>query len=207
MRRPGSGLRRIGLESMLMTPKPIRRIGAYLVADEDGYLPSPAGTAIAAPWSAAVESLVAAYLAEWGQDLHSIYVRGSVARGLALVGVSDLDSFAFQARYFRHHLDTFLHEYPAEPDEGKPGFVAWLAKRFLRLGMELVMVEEGRYTSDLYLCYASFAKHYPARGGQMRRALELAVNPVADRASEAFLREFGAWLAVEAERFRRASHQ
>lgn len=218
---------------------------------------------------------------EWGPDLHSVYIRGSVARSLAIPDVSDIDNFGvlntgvavtdrrrlsrwsevvnrefeerfrlvagdevdlvpfesvldrtspyafivkteavcvhgnsladvlepfhlseanFQTRYFRQHLDVFINEYPAEPAHGRPGFVAWLAKRFLRLGMELVMEKENRYTRDLYLCYESFAGHYPLRAESMYRALELAVNPEANVEVESFLREFGEWLAGESDK-------
>ena len=234
-------------------------------------------------WSEAVEVLKDAYLERWGDAVHSIYIRGSVAKGLAVKGISDLDSFAvmqprwdntvthealeawmekvegviqttfpfvesievgleayngvldraniytfiiktdavcvhgeslarkidpykpdaeiaFQTRYFREHLNYFLDEYPQEPDGEKADFLAWLMRRFLRLGMELVMMKEQRYTRDLYLCYESFAKHYPGREGEMYRALELALNPEASRESERFAQTFGAWLEGEAER-------
>lgn len=262
----------------------VRRLGAFWPTDASGNLVGPAARgAIADGWAEAVDYLVGAYLEEWGEVLHSVYVRGSVARGLAVAGVADLDTFAvlapgledtgdtrrlnawdervqnalraefpfvagveadlvpfadaldranpyaftikaealcmhgedlspslepfapspeiaFQARWFRYHLDTFVAEYPAEPEEQKPGFIAWLMKRFLRLGMELVMVEEGQYTRDLYLCYETFSLHYPARADAMRRALELAINPAVGPEAEAFALEFGSWLAAEAER-------
>ena len=272
------------LELVAMDRTVIERIGTYLEVDEQGFLGGVAGGAgIAAPWASVVEALVRRYVEGWGNDLHSVYVRGSVAKGLAVEGVSDLDSFAvvvsgpsdatgrvsidewarvveegiqgafpfvagvevdvvpleaaldrarieafvlktqavcvhgmdvadrtepfvlgpevaFQTRFFRQHLEAFVRGYAHEPVADRPGFLGWMLRRFLRLGMELVMVEEGRYTRDLYLCYESFAKHYPTQAGRMRRALELAVNPIADRESEAFVRSFGAWLAGEADR-------
>ena len=48
------------------------------------------------------------------------------------------------------------------------------------------MVKEQRYTRDLYLCYESFAKHYPEKEREMYRALELAINPKTDRDTERF---------------------
>lgn len=265
-----------------MTPSPIQRIGAYLQTDKDGFLPGPAaGQQINEPWASAVAMLTGHYLREWGPDLLSVYVRGSVARGLAIPGVSDIDSFGvlaaeatgtdprrlrewsdavdtevrqafphvagvevdlvpfgvmldrqnyysfvmkteavcvhgenlaglvqpfrlseanFQTRFLREHLSVFIEEFPEEPAADKPGFVAWIAKRFLRLGMELVMEKEQRHTRDLYLCYESFARHYPAEAGAMQRSLELAVNPVANDDVEAFLQQFGSWLAGEADR-------
>ncbi len=262
----------------------IKRIGNYLETDEQGFLQSRADAAnVTGPWRAAVEEVKKAYLEQWPETIHSVYVRGSIAKGLAVEGTSDIDSFAvlkpgcgqelsyeavkawaealektvredfsfvtgvevgletfeeaqnrenpyalilkteaacvygedvaneiapykpgpdmaFQTKYFRSHLETFLSEYPAEPEADKPEFINWMMRRFLRLGMELVMVEEQRFTRDLYLCYESFAKHYPGKAAEMYRALELAVNPVLGDATEGFVKGFGEWLACEAER-------
>ncbi len=251
-------------------------MGTYLAADVHGFLPArPPGGAMVEPWSTAVRVLVGGYLDEWGSAVHSVYVRGSVARNLAVPGLSDLDSFCvlrpeagtgrtglagwsaainrelhgqfpflsgvevdllpvesvldrrnfysfvlkceavclhgedlsgllepfhlsevnYQTRYFREHMDEFLTEWPREPEEDRPGFIAWLAKRMLRLGMELVMEREKRYTRDLYLCYESFATHHPEQEAAMYRVLELAMNPVTDDETVMLLREFGGWLA------------
>ena len=107
---------------------------------------------------------------------------------------------AFQTKHFQQHLDLFWDEYPQEPEAEKADFLAWLMRRFLRLGMELVMVKEKRYTRDLYLCYESFAKHYPEKKGEMYRALELALNPKVSEETERFINSFGTWLAEEADR-------
>ncbi len=267
-----------------MAPTAVKRIGNYLETDEQGFLQSRADAAnVTGAWRAAVEAVGQAYREKWSTGIHSIYVRGSIAKGLAVEGTSDVDSLAvlkpsyeqifsydefgiwakaverrvqekfpfvtgvefglepfeearnrespyalilkieaacvygenlaeeiapykpgpemaFQTKYFRSHLETFLSEYPAEPEADKPEFLNWIMRRFLRLGMELVMVEEQRFTRDLYLCYESFAKHYPEKATEMYRALELAVNPVLGDATETFVKEFGAWLAREAER-------
>ena len=267
-----------------MTRGTIKRIGNYLETDEQGFLQSRADPAnVTGPWREVVEAVTTAYLEQWPTSIHSIYVRGSIAKGLAVEGTSDIDSFtvlkpgceqdfsyeavkvwaetveqnvkekfpfvtgveigletfeeaqnrenpyalilkmeaacvygedvaneiapykpgpdmAFQTKYFRSHLETFLSEYPAEPEVDKPEFINWMMRRFLRLGMELVMAEEQRFTRDLYLCYESFAKHYPGKAAEMYRALELAVNPVLGEATGTYAETFGAWLAQEAER-------
>ena len=267
-----------------MTSIPVKRIGSYLELDEHGYLQSRAdATKLKGEWLRAVQMLVDAYLERWSKDIHSIYVRGSLAKGLAVKGVSDIDSFAvlmpgkvqtesydefgvwaegveqniqkafpfvagvefgletfervrerdnpytftikteaacvygqslvesidpyrlspevaFQTRFFGQHLKQFNSEYPNEPEDDKPAFIVWLMRRFLRLGMELVMVGEKRYTRDLYFCYESFAKHYPEQAAEMYRALELAVNPRTGPATDSLVQEFGAWLTGEAER-------
>lgn len=261
----------------------IKRIGNYLEVDEYGRLQSRADAAnIGSDWQPAVEMLVSAYTERWGKSIHSIYVRGSLAKGLAVKDVSDIDSFAvlesgkalpsyeqvgpwahetearireaypfvsgvevgleafsgledrdnpytfilkteaacvyghsliesvepyelspeiaIQTRYFEQHLAQFTEEYPDEPEAEKPEFIVWLMRRFLRLGMELVMLDERRYARDLYFCYESFAKHYPDQDAQMYYALELAINPETGATTESFVQRFGAWLSGEAER-------
>ncbi len=61
------------------------------------------------------------------------------------------------------------------------------------------MEKEQRFTRDLYLVYESFADHYPEKRNEMFHALDLAVNPVATREAEDFTRNFGDWLAREAD--------
>jgi hypothetical protein len=49
---------------------------------------------IIAPWDLLVDRIVAAYKEVFHERLHSIYLRGSVARGTAVAGQSDIDAFA-----------------------------------------------------------------------------------------------------------------
>lgn len=255
-------------------------MGTYLEVDERGYLTRVANvSAIQERWSDAVEATRRAYLTKWGNGLHSVYIRGSVAKGSAIEHVSDIDSFAvisdgtveaadydawetrtekdlqqrfphvagfeldcipvdnaiardnihalviklesvcvfgedlaaridgfkptaemaFQTRWFHHHLDMFQSAYPQETASERVGWIGWIMRRFLRLGMELVMEQEQRFTRDLYLCYESFASHYPEQEGDMFRSLELAVNSVADPETSFFTRRFGKWLTEEAD--------
>jgi ribosomal protein S12 methylthiotransferase accessory factor len=53
----------------------------------------------------------------------------------------------------------------------------WIAKKIVRAGYDLVLVEEGRFTRDLFPCYSGFADHFPAMEGWMREALSLAIEP------------------------------
>ncbi|MEM7336765.1 MAG: hypothetical protein AAF490_32130 [Chloroflexota bacterium] len=74
----------------------IRKHGNVLKTDENGYLISDASLEkIIPPWDMAVSFIKDAYIKHLGQQLHSVYIRGSVARGLAVEGLSDLDSLAF----------------------------------------------------------------------------------------------------------------
>ncbi|MEM9542579.1 MAG: hypothetical protein AAGA60_24190, partial [Cyanobacteria bacterium P01_E01_bin.42] len=78
---------------------------------------------------------------------------------------------------------------------------AWLCRSIVRSGFELVMEREQAYTRDLYLNYAVFARYFPAREREMRRALQLAISPSAQRSGLlVFWREFGHWLTEQIDR-------
>ncbi len=73
----------------------VRKQGTLLRADADGCLVSDASTRkIMPPWRATVDHTVGTYVRHFGDRVHSIYVRGSVPRGFAIEGVSDVDTFA-----------------------------------------------------------------------------------------------------------------
>lgn len=73
----------------------ILKIGRLLKTDKDGYIISESSTdKIASPWKEAVEEIKNAYLTHLGDVVHSIYVRGTVSRGEAIEGISDIDTFA-----------------------------------------------------------------------------------------------------------------
>jgi hypothetical protein len=61
------------------------------------------------------------------------------------------------------------------------------------------MERERAYTRDLYYCWQGFSRHYPGRSPDMRRALELAVDPSDGDAAEALslLRGLGSWEVKE----------
>lgn len=74
-------------------------------------------------------------------------------------------------------------------------------KRIIRTGFDLVMEREGKYTPALYLCYSSFVKYYAEKEAEMRRALELYLNPpVQVEVLSAFVESFGPWLEDEIKR-------
>jgi uncharacterized protein len=81
---------------MTTTTTTIRPVGSYFELDEHGCVVNPASAdRILAPWDSVVAQVVDACRAELGARLHSIYARGSVSRGAAVVGLSDIDMFAF----------------------------------------------------------------------------------------------------------------
>lgn len=72
--------------------KQILPIGTVLKTDEEGHLISQSSVeTIREPWKSLVDEIVAAYARHLGADLHSLYIRGSVARGTAIEGISDID--------------------------------------------------------------------------------------------------------------------
>lgn len=69
--------------------------GRFLQVDEDGYLvPDLDARQLTGPWGDLVRASVEVYQRIYGEALHSVYVRGSVARGLAVEGLSDVDTWA-----------------------------------------------------------------------------------------------------------------
>lgn len=73
----------------------ILEIGSVIPVDAEGYLVRDLDAARIQPrWREAVDFAVALYREHLGADLSSVYVRGSVARGEAVEGVSDVDTFA-----------------------------------------------------------------------------------------------------------------
>jgi hypothetical protein len=73
----------------------VTKTGTFLAHDEHGYLISDAAfDKIVPPWREAVDYARQLEVQRLGVRLHSLYLRGSVPRGAALLGRSDLDLFA-----------------------------------------------------------------------------------------------------------------
>lgn len=70
--------------------------GSYFETDEEGFLVNPASVEKIQPeWRAAIDDVVEVFKKKYGDNLKSVYVRGSVSKGEAVQGISDLDTFAF----------------------------------------------------------------------------------------------------------------
>jgi uncharacterized protein len=261
----------------------IRKSGVFLEKDKQGFLLSDSSfQKITQPWLEAVEAARQIEIRRLGERMHSLYLRGSAARGRAVQGRSDLDLFAvvfddergagqsppwseeerksflerfpfvvsvesseislanvfgpfhyyrfaiktaavciagedllpqiepYKAdapiaeewfRIFPHFIDQFQHEIQETTDpEREKGLCMDIMKVFLRSGMLLVMRRTMTHSRDLYPSYQAFSTIYPEREPQMMRALELAVNPIADaKELVPFVREFGTWMNGAAE--------
>lgn len=75
--------------------KSISPVGSFLETDNDGFLICQASPSkIIEPWQALAHELKQYYLNALDATIYGIYLRGSVATGQAIEGLSDIDSFA-----------------------------------------------------------------------------------------------------------------
>jgi hypothetical protein len=73
----------------------ILEIGQVLETNDAGFIVNHTGAEkIIDPWKPVVEAVRDGYVSQLGDNLHSVYIRGSVARGLARERISDVDSIA-----------------------------------------------------------------------------------------------------------------
>ena len=255
----------------------IRPMGSYFEVDTEGYVVNPASLENIQPeWKPLVDDIVETYKAVYGAYLTQVYARGPGAKGQAVRGVSDIDTFAYvdqSPEYVRENgisdeLQKALEEKydfvqgiemsvssldqvsdkriilnqsvcvygePIEVTKLKPGkemaihapalhkrmarfegFLergdipddemkdrcVWFMKTFLRVGFELTMDREHKYTRDLYPCYETFAKYYPEHEPEMRRALDLVLNPTADKQEmKKVMDTLGQWLVSEVPKY------
>src|SRR5690606_1106666 len=90
---------------------------------------------------------------------------------------------AFQAMSLENNLRAAFDLLNRLPDQSEAveSIGASLLKRMIRAGFEICLDQENRYTNDLYTSWLVFAKYYPGQAALMYQALELAINPVADK--------------------------
>ncbi len=80
---------------MKSTSIPIRAIGNYLPQDKNGFIINDLSIEkIDKKWLPILEIITTTYHQELGENLVSVYIRGSVPRNLAVDNISDLDTFA-----------------------------------------------------------------------------------------------------------------
>lgn len=72
------------------------------------------------------------------------------------------------------------------------------SRQLIRAAFGLVMLKEMRLTRDFYWSYQAFAKEYPDKETEARRALELCFLPrISQEEFSVLVREFAAWVAME----------
>lgn len=114
------------------------KMGRFYECDAEGYLVNDTSRDyLEGKWLAAVEDATTACIESFGDSLRSLYVRGSVPRGLAVEGISDLD------------LICLLHDRNTEPDRGTTR-TAEIERPFLErhpfVGeLEVVITDEDEY--------------------------------------------------------------
>ena len=73
----------------------IKNIGRFCPTDSKGFIINDSSlNKIKPEFYKVIEKVVEKYKTHLGEDLHSIYIRGSIPRGLGIDCVSDLDTFA-----------------------------------------------------------------------------------------------------------------
>lgn len=73
----------------------IQEIGSFFETDKDGYIINSASkNKIAEKYWPVLNDIVELYKQEFGEKLISVYLRGSVAKGTAIDGIADIDTFA-----------------------------------------------------------------------------------------------------------------
>ncbi len=73
----------------------VREIGSFFKLDSSGYVMNEASmNYVLPPWDEVIKKIKKAYIDNLGSSLHSIYLRGSVVRGINPGEISDVDTFA-----------------------------------------------------------------------------------------------------------------
>jgi uncharacterized protein len=263
----------------------IKNIGHFCRTDSRGHIINDSSiNAIKPEFKYIIDAVIETYQSYLGEHLHSVYIRGSIPRGLGIDNVSDLDTIAITNKnidaidlnwvdkaeqalnenfkavdgvelsfYFIENIlettnfsiipfmikthsicvygkdiSVFLPNYKADKTLANEHLVnlrsqiqqakeeltgnedvedvldccRWIMKIIVRAGLALVLVEENKYTRDLYPAYKLFSEHFPSKESEMKQALEYAVNPISN--SEViinFLNELGEWMISITEKW------
>ena len=95
--------------------------GSYFQTDKEGFLVNPASPEkLQSEWRPAIDDAIEAYKNQYGDKLKNVYVRGSVAKGEAVKGISDLDTFAYvdmpqdeiTYNWARSAIEEMVQKYP-----------------------------------------------------------------------------------------------
>ncbi len=74
----------------------IKPTGSYFNIDKDGFVINPASAEkIQEEWKPVIEDVIDSYKKLYKDKLKNVYIRGSVAKGEAVLDISDIDAFAY----------------------------------------------------------------------------------------------------------------
>lgn len=78
----------------------IKPIGRFFPQDENGFILNDTSfESISTAWRPVIEKIKNSYLEHFDKQVHSIYIRGSIPRGMQVDGFSDVDVFALLYDY------------------------------------------------------------------------------------------------------------
>lgn len=230
----------------------------------------------------ALDTVLKSLLRSLSSKVHSIYLRGSLPRGLGIEGVSDIDLLVvtklplnnkeflelgkiesegmphfpfingieiglysiediaspshfsiipfmiktFSVCLYGDNLQALLPEFKADEKLANEHIVnvesqlkqakhdlignedvedikdccTWIMKIIIRCGLAFVIMKENTYTRDLYPAYKLFSKYFPNKQGEMKTALNYAINPSLNNEEIlSLLDSFGDWIINQAE--------
>lgn len=234
----------------------IKKIGGYCDLDDGGYIINPASTEKINPkFTPIIERIIAFYKDVFKDDINSIYLRGSLPRGMFVNQISDIDSFALIKRINTNwqsvsegeleslsiisdypfiraidfkvntYNDNFAKEFPyvatmiktqsicifgtnissllpkaridrylvlnihiysetykrvlknCEENYENLLLFRYFMKITIKSAFELTIYREKMFTTDLYYCYKSFIRLYPAKKIEIREVFVAFLNP------------------------------
>ncbi|GAQ89297.1 hypothetical protein KFL_005080060 [Klebsormidium nitens] len=95
----------------------VKKLGELQALDENMCIPNNTSwDKVGQEWADAIKATLGVYQSSFGDRLVSVYVRGSVPRGLAVAGISDLDMLAY---VFQDNLNSLPRPHTTSAPENK----------------------------------------------------------------------------------------
>jgi len=121
----------------------VEEIGSYFDLDENSFIINPSDWSnVPSKWHAPIDEIQNAYLDYFQDSLHSLYLRGSLARGTYVAGISDIDFIGLVQRETKWEHVVFEND------------------------LELELKSKFPFVSDLELMVSAYSKNllasYPA---------------------------------------------
>ena len=124
----------------------IRNIGSYLTCDDNGYLiDDNEKNQLQSKWMTPVYKLVNLIILKTANDLVSIYLRGSVARGTAIDNISDIDIFVITSTDISSVIRDQIYKLGNRINEAYPYVtrvdIAFYNRNFILVAKEKVLIK------------------------------------------------------------------